>query len=193
MPKRNKTSGPFPKNLRMRRQNEVARLYIEYGYSARKIASVINVNRNTVNKDLRKIQNDFSETWSRFNPEGVLFKHYFRCESQRTRIRETLDKTTDISKRMSLEKMLLDIDSKMPMFLMKIYNSHERIFDSVIQYWNAHAAKNNLDLAFVTGKEITKVSSGARKQIREIIAEDRKPRSQHYRRDNANRSRRFAK
>ena len=48
-----KDGGPYTKDERTKRQNEVARLHFEYGYSAVKIAEMMKVNRNTINSDIK--------------------------------------------------------------------------------------------------------------------------------------------
>jgi len=48
---RRKKGGPHTKQEIIDRKNEVYRLHFEYGYSARKIADLMKVNRNTVNGD----------------------------------------------------------------------------------------------------------------------------------------------
>lgn len=52
MPK-SKKGGPYPINQKQKRQNEVYKLHFEYGYSARKIAEMMMINRNTINGDLQ--------------------------------------------------------------------------------------------------------------------------------------------
>ena len=47
-----KKGGPYSKHDRDARRNEVYKLHFEYGYSARKIADLMKVNRNTVNGDI---------------------------------------------------------------------------------------------------------------------------------------------
>jgi len=42
-----KSGGPYSKDEREKRQNEVFRLHFEFGYSAVKIADLMKINRNT--------------------------------------------------------------------------------------------------------------------------------------------------
>ena len=47
-----KKGGPYTKNEKMKRQNEVYRLHFELGYSAVKISDMMKINRNTINSDI---------------------------------------------------------------------------------------------------------------------------------------------
>ena len=58
MLEKKKTGGPYPKDERVKRQNEVGRLYFEFGYSATKISSMMNVNRNTINQDIKSLYSE---------------------------------------------------------------------------------------------------------------------------------------
>ncbi|MGI0008151.1 MAG: hypothetical protein ACRD92_00855 [Nitrosopumilaceae archaeon] len=48
-----KKGGPYTKKEQEDRQQEVFRLHFEKGYSAVKISEILNVNRNTINEDIR--------------------------------------------------------------------------------------------------------------------------------------------
>jgi len=52
MPKSEKSGGPYPVHAKKLRRDEVFRLLFDYGYSARKIAEMIKINRNTINSDI---------------------------------------------------------------------------------------------------------------------------------------------
>ena len=49
-----KKGGPYTKEQKRRRQEEVYKLYFEYSYSARKILDIMKINRNTINLDITK-------------------------------------------------------------------------------------------------------------------------------------------
>lgn len=56
-----KDGGPYTKDERTKRQNEVARLHFEYGYSAVKIAEMMKVNRNTINSDIKYLYSEIKK------------------------------------------------------------------------------------------------------------------------------------
>jgi len=49
---KSKKGGPYSKEQKEKRRNEVYRLHFDYGYSARKIAELMKINRNTINGDI---------------------------------------------------------------------------------------------------------------------------------------------
>ena len=109
--KSKKKGGPYSKSETIKRQNEVYCLHFEYGYSARKISELMNINRNTINGD---IENWFSKTAnvSLIDPELSVLSGLYRFDIQRSRLRESLDKAESFQQRHAIEKMIFDIDSK---------------------------------------------------------------------------------
>jgi len=47
-----------------------------------------------------------------FSPESELISSFQRFNLQRTRLREQLDKTEDFGQKITLERLILEIDSK---------------------------------------------------------------------------------
>ena len=72
--------GPYPKDERVRRQNEVSRLHFEYGYSATKISSVMKVNRNTINQDIKSLYSEIKEELKE-NSKDLLLKTNWKIRS----------------------------------------------------------------------------------------------------------------
>ena len=70
--KLSKKGGPYSKNDKEKRMNEVYRLHFEYGYSARKIAELMKVNRNTINADIDYWFSRISKNVNFFNPEKMI-------------------------------------------------------------------------------------------------------------------------
>ena len=118
-----KDGGPYTKDERTKRQNEVARLHFEYGYSAVKIAEMMKVNRNTINSDVKYLYSSIKDELKQDTKDFVL-KQIGRLESQRTRIVRQIkkDKTGNIIKQ---EKLLLDVDARLNNFLIKINANQE--------------------------------------------------------------------
>ncbi len=53
MPKSKKRKGgPYPVQAKKLRRDEVFKLHFDYGYSARKIANMMEISRNTINSDV---------------------------------------------------------------------------------------------------------------------------------------------
>lgn len=91
-----KKGGPYSKQDQKTRRDEVFRLHLEYGYSARTIAEMMNVNRNTINSDIKYCYSQLRDQEDYLWIEDRINKNLFRLENQRTRFLERLDKTKDI-------------------------------------------------------------------------------------------------
>ena len=111
-----KNGGPYTKDDQESRRNEVSRLHFEHGYSARKIAHIMKVNRNTINSDVRYLYNIIREE-TKEKRDDLFLEQIGRLEAQRNRIVEELLNGT--SEKIKLEKLVLDIDGKINDILMK--------------------------------------------------------------------------
>ena len=111
-----KKGGPYNKDDQENRRKEIARLHFEYGYSARKIAEVMQVNRNTVNSDIKYWYDIIKEETQEIR--GDLFLQQIgRLEAQRTRILEEI--MDGSNEKIKLEKLLLEVDTRINDILMK--------------------------------------------------------------------------
>src|SRR5574338_502577 len=70
--RQHKKSGPYTKDEKIKRQNEVYKLHFEYGYSARRISEIMKINRNTINGDIRYWYAKASEKIDQVNTEYVI-------------------------------------------------------------------------------------------------------------------------
>jgi len=129
--KSHKKGGPDSKNDRDKRREEVYRLRFEYGYSARKIAEVINVNRNTINGDIKYWYLQLTCEVSNETIVSSALKQIHNMELQKTRLREQLDNTTEFSQRLAIEKLLFVIDSKLAQHITKIMSSGKEFLKPV--------------------------------------------------------------
>jgi len=107
-----KKGGPYTKKEKEDRQTEVNELHFEYGYSAVKIAEMLNVNRNTINEDIKHLYSNLGKEWKEHNLESWLLKQIRRLESQRSRLREGLDDLQDPQVKLNLEKKIFELDNK---------------------------------------------------------------------------------
>ena len=124
-----KDGGPYTKDERTKRQNEVARLHFEYGYSAVKIAEMMKVNRNTINSDIKYLYSNIKDEL-RQNIENFVLKQIGRLEAQRARIVNQITEDSKSENRIKQEKLLLDLDSKINDLLMK-FNFNEKDVEDV--------------------------------------------------------------
>jgi len=124
-----KKGGPYTKQEIIDRKNEVYRLHFEYGYSARKIADLMKVNRNTVNGDIDYWYSKIVQNSNMFDPAYAVMINLQRLDIQRSRLREQLDKTETFQEKLALERLILEIDSKILHTYNKLTNSTRNLLD----------------------------------------------------------------
>ncbi len=114
-----KKGGPYTKQEIIDRKNEVYRLHFEYGYSARKIADLMKVNRNTVNDDIKQLYSTLESNWEKSSASSLLQSHVASIVAQKSRLREELDNTEKISEKLAIEKIILQVESKINQFQLR--------------------------------------------------------------------------
>jgi len=115
-----KSGGPYPIQAKKTRRDKVFRLHFDYGYSARKIAEMIKINRNTVNSDITYWYSQLQKEDNKVTVEDWINKMLYRLEAKRTRLMETMDKLTSLNNSLVLKKMLYEVDINIVQIVMKI-------------------------------------------------------------------------
>lgn len=123
---------------------------------------MMNVNRNTVNGDIHYWYGILSKEWESYDIEAWHMKQVHRLESQRTRLFQELEKTTETTVKLSIERMILDIDIKMTNFVSKSVYTQDWLRDRSVAWINKWAKENNskyrlldANAAWYTSEEIT--------------------------------------
>ena len=142
---KSKRGGPYTKQEQQKRRDEVFKLHFEYGYSATQISEMLKINRNTINSDVSflysKLADDMDvETHSRW-----INKQLIRIESQRVRLRKELDNDITLQERLQVEKIILDLDSKISSLILKIATSNQKIWDSFVATINNWMEENRYE------------------------------------------------
>ena len=177
MPK-TRRRGPYSKQEKESRRNEVYRLHFDYGYSARKISELMKVNRNTINGDVSYWYSKIISNHNIFDPEMDILIRLKRFEVQRTRLRIQTDKTNEFQEKLSLERIILDIDSKVLQIYQKLGESTKRVMDAVTINLNHEMKKQKKDTRYMSLFDQITISDNAKKKIDVIIKEDKIPRPQ---------------
>ena len=114
-----KMGGPYTKQEQQIRRDKVFELHFEQGHSALKIAKILDINRNTINKDvkfwyeeLRNEKPDYSRNW--------LDKQLARLEFQQSRLEKELGKEITLKERLQIEKSITHIDFGIASLIVKI-------------------------------------------------------------------------
>ena len=114
-----KQGGPYTKNEQDERRNKVYSMYFEKGFSAIKIAIELKVNRNTINQDVKFWRSSLTQK-DQIKPAIWLLEQKEHLEQQKDRLLELLEITKDFEQRLRVEKIILDIESKITNLVIKI-------------------------------------------------------------------------
>jgi len=170
---RRKKGGPYTTQEITDRKNEVYRLHFEYGYSARKIADLMKVNRNTVNGDINNWYSKIVDNTNTIDPLNAITVNLQRLDIQRSRLREQLDKTETFQEKLALERLILEIDSRILNTHYKLTNSTRNLLDYSTEVMNDWLKENKKDVRFLTFSDKISVSDKAREKIGKIINQDK--------------------
>jgi len=169
-----KKGGPYSAKQRRLRREEVAELYFERGFSAVNISRILNVNRNTVTNDLNECYAQLKKENDDFNPTTICMTQFHRMQIQRTRFVDLLHKELEFRDRLTLEKMLSDIENRLLQAALKIEASSENIQGYAIQIFNMWAKKQNPTFRGISRYHMSRLSLEAQEKIDKIMEEDRK-------------------
>lgn len=120
-----KKGGPYAKHEQEKRREKVFKLHFEYGYSTVHIAKVLDVNRNTINEDIKHWRSElYEESKANFSKDW-LDKQFTRLELQRARLREELENDISLKDRLQVEKFITNIDLSISSLIVKIESSRK--------------------------------------------------------------------
>lgn len=169
-----KKGGPYNKQDRQARRNEVFRLHFEYGYPAVKIAEMMKVNRNTINGDVQYMYSQVSKKWKSVDPTNRIIRFTERLELQKTRLREEVDKAKNVQEKISIERLILDVESKILQTQLKLAESIRVTHELTTKWVNDWMKKNKHKDRLVTYYDVLTVSSKTKEKIIKIIKDDRR-------------------
>ena len=114
-----KQGGPYTKTEQDDRRKKVYSMYFEKGFSAIKIAHELEVNRNTINQDVKFWRSGLTQK-DQIKPVIWLLEQKEHLEQQKDRLLELLEITKDFEQRLRVEKIILDIEGKITNLVIKI-------------------------------------------------------------------------
>ena len=165
--------GPYTKNDRVGRRNEVFRLHFSFGYSAVQISQMMKVNRHTINDDIKYLYSEMAKDWNRGQVDSWLMKQVYRLEEQRTRLLLKLEKSND-DNYLPVERLLEDIDFKIFHMICKASFSKESTMNEILKELNRQCKINLIPLSFIRPYDFNKIPKKTNDQIRELIKVDLK-------------------
>lgn len=164
-----KPNAPYSKKDRLARRKEVYRLHIELGYSAVKIADLMKIHRNTINDDIKYLYSKISNQFEDYGYDVLIQKHIIRLETQRIRLMERLDKETDWNRKLALERMIMDLESKLLGITFKVSDSEYSRSVFAVEMANDILKKSKQEKRYYSHWEVFMISKDKRKKITEII------------------------
>ncbi len=170
-----KKGGPYSEKERRIRRERVADLFFDRGFSAITISRMLNVNRNTINRDLDYCYTQLKKENDDFDSFTICMTQFHRMHIQRTRFVDLLHKELELKDRFTLEKMLSDIDNKIMQAALKIQANSENIEKFGINHFNSLAKEQHL--AIRATFPLRAVSVEAFEKLEKIVEEDNK---KHY-------------
>ncbi len=166
---KSKKGGPYTKQELEKRRDEVFKLHFEYGYSATQISKMLKINRNTINSDVSflysKLRGEMNEKFY----DNWLDKQFTRLESQRVRLRKELDNEITLQERLQVEKMILDLDSKISSLSIKIATTNQKTWDDCIEWINNWMKENNHEERYMTHGSLYTIPKKSREKILQLL------------------------
>jgi hypothetical protein len=157
---------PFTRIQRKERRDEVYRLHFENGMPATRIAELMKVDRNTINNDLKilykKAMKDYN---SDMTFDDIIEKQLLRLETQRDRLLLDLCDVKDINSKITIERLIADIDFKVIGLMERLNQNLAQHWDAVVELVNKIAEKENLKLRYTNLFELYRISVDTRQDF----------------------------
>jgi hypothetical protein len=164
---------PFTKAERKKRRLEVYKLHFENGMPATRIAQLMNVDRNTINNDLNFL---YRQALSDYNLDDmslddILEKQLVRLETQRDRLGIYLSDAKDVTNKVTIERLIADIDFRVLSAVEKINHNTVQFYDQIIMAVNNIAQNKKLDVRFTSLFELREISIDSRVDLNKLREE----------------------
>ena len=154
-----KKGGPYSKKEQEERKIKVYHLHFEENKSAVEIAELLNVNRNTINDDIKYWHQQLVIEFKVQDLPAKMTKQIHRIEIQRDRLLVDLDDAEKFDEKIKLEKFVSDIDNRLVQLFSKLISSGKTILAPTV------------NLEEINEDEIKKF-------VRDLILEDTDPNSE---------------
>ncbi len=122
-----KKGGPYTKKEQEERKIEVYHLHFEENKSGVEIAELLNVNRNTINDDIKYWHRQLANEFKAQDLTAKMTKQIQRMEIQRDRLLDDLDEAESFDEKIKLEKFVSDVDNRLGQLFSKMISSGKTI------------------------------------------------------------------
>ena len=119
-----KKGGRYTQKEREERRFLVYQLHFNKSESAIEIAELLNVNRNTVNEDIKLWYIGYGKKPNDQDYDFKLDKQIKRKEIQRDRLLDYLEESETLEEKIKIEKFIFDLDNKLDQWFSKMV-SHD--------------------------------------------------------------------
>lgn len=114
-------------------------MHFEKSQPASHIAEELDVNRNTINEDIKYWYSELAVDFEQLDVKNLMLKQHSRMESQRTRLVKMLEKEQNTHNIIKIEKMIFDLDcmiSKLiiPIAKMQVQDIPEDIVTDTVEH-----------------------------------------------------------
>jgi len=168
-----KKGGPYAAKDKAARRNEVHRLHFDYGYSSRRIAEMMKINRKTIDNDIKLMYSQILHKWDFPDIEQWLLYNMESLEIQKSRLREELDKASDLQYKISLERLLLDVESRNIDLKFKLCNSTQRVHRRSTDIVNMWLEKKGAKTRYVNYWDTVRTTLSGRQKIDDILRQEK--------------------
>lgn len=167
-----KKGGPYNKKERALRRQEIYRLHFERGYPAIKIADFMKINRNTINSDIRFWYSVLAKDWKDVDIYAYIMKQFHRLDTQRIRLLDDLDKEENPSNKISIERLIFEIDGRLAQLLLKVENKSDAIKTEAHRIVNSWADELKWDYKAIDRWELMQVPAKKYDRIMRILKDE---------------------
>ena len=163
-----KKGGRYTKKEIEERRQRVFQLHFEYGYSARRISQMMNINRNTINRDVSYCYSKL-RTEDQKEYDDWLNKQLYRLESQRVRLRKELDSDIILQEKLQVEKIILELDSKIINLMIKMKTSKDTLLEFGVIFLNNWLEKEGHKERYDTLNSLFSIPEKNREKIFKLL------------------------
>lgn len=172
-PRPRKRGGRYTKRQKIARQQQVLELYVQRGYSVSKIAELLQVNRNTISNDIKKIDEDLTIQYEKGYASTFVMKQIHRMEVSRSRLIDELEKQTDIKIKLVIEKQVFEIEKWIAATVSRVNNLNQEVIARSTDMANSMAEEYNIHLRWLSPTEALVVTKETYEKINAIIKKDK--------------------
>ena len=154
-----------------KQRQEVYCLYFELEYTSTKIAKVMKVNKHTISDDVSYWYEKLATEWSKVDIHGWHMKQLYSLQSQKHRLEE-LRKAKTLTNKITIEKLLLQIDDKSIRLLTLENKTEEKTRNNSISILNKFAENNGIEHRFFDQYSLLKVTEDQFNKIQKVLSNE---------------------